>query len=114
MHYGLRTSSRRGFARAEGSGCRESLLSLSSSFPCTRSRRLAIISLLVVYGTVNLNEMAQFQGKLLFGFIPMWGAILQPLGMVIFIIAAFAETNRNPFDLAEGEKVVGVAKLMED
>ena len=64
---------------------------------------LAVISLLVVYGTVNLNEMAQFQGRLLFGFIPMWGAILQPLGMVIFIVAAFAETNRTPFDLAEGE-----------
>ncbi len=64
---------------------------------------LAIVSLLVVYGTVNLNEIAQFQGKLLFGFIPMWGAVLQPIGMVIFIIAAFAETNRTPFDLAEGE-----------
>ncbi len=64
---------------------------------------LAIISLLVVYGTVNLNEMAQFQGQLLFGFIPMWGVLLQPLGVIIFIIAAFAETNRTPFDLAEGE-----------
>jgi len=64
---------------------------------------LAIVSLLVVYGTVNLNEIAQFQGKFLFGFIPMWGAVLQPIGMVIFIIAAFAETNRTPFDLAEGE-----------
>ncbi len=64
---------------------------------------LAIVSLLIVYGTVNLNEIAQFQGKLLFGFIPMWGAILQPLAMVIFIVSAFAETNRTPFDLAEGE-----------
>ncbi len=64
---------------------------------------LAIISLLVVYGTVNLNEMARFQGQLLFGFIPMWGAILQPLGLIIFVVAAFAECNRTPFDLAEGE-----------
>lgn len=64
---------------------------------------LAIISLLIVYGTVSLTEMAQLQGQLLFGFIPMWGVVLQPLGAVIFIVAAFAETNRTPFDLAEGE-----------
>lgn len=64
---------------------------------------LSIVSMLIVYGTVNLNEIAQFQGKLLFGFIPMWGAILQPLAMIIFIVSAFAETNRTPFDLAEGE-----------
>ena len=67
---------------------------------------LAIISLLMVYGTVNLTEMAQFQGKLLFGFIPMWGIILQPLGAIIFIIAAFAEANRVPFDLVEGESEI--------
>jgi NADH-quinone oxidoreductase subunit H len=67
---------------------------------------LAIVSLLVVYGTVNLNEMAHFQGQLLFGFIPMWGIVLQPLGFIIFLVAAFAETNRTPFDLAEGESEI--------
>ncbi|MFW2368266.1 MAG: complex I subunit 1/NuoH family protein [Desulforhopalus sp.] len=67
---------------------------------------LAIVSLLVVYGSVNLSDIARFQGQLLFGFIPMWGAILQPLGMVIFIVAAFAECNRTPFDLAEGESEI--------
>ncbi|BDD89347.1 complex I subunit 1/NuoH family protein [Desulfofustis limnaeus] len=67
---------------------------------------LALVSLLAVYGTVNLSEMAQFQGRLLFGFIPMWGVVLQPLGVVIFIVAAFAETNRTPFDLAEGESEI--------
>jgi NADH-quinone oxidoreductase subunit H len=67
---------------------------------------LALVSLLVVYGTVNLTEMAQFQGQLLFGFIPMWGVVLQPLGVIIFIVAAFAETNRTPFDLAEGESEI--------
>ena len=67
---------------------------------------LALIGLLTVYSTVNLSEMAQFQGQLMFGFIPMWGFILQPLGVVIFIVAAFAETNRTPFDLAEGESEI--------
>jgi len=67
---------------------------------------LAIVSLLAVYGTVNMTEMAQFQGQLLFGFIPMWGVVLQPLGVIIFIVAAFAETNRTPFDLAEGESEI--------
>lgn len=67
---------------------------------------LALVSLLAVYGTVNLSEMAQFQGQLLFGFIPMWGVVLQPLGVIIFVIAAFAETNRTPFDLAEGESEI--------
>ncbi len=67
---------------------------------------LALVSLLVVYGTVNLNEIARFQGQLLFGIIPMWGVILQPLGVILFIVAAFAETNRTPFDLAEGESEI--------
>jgi NADH-quinone oxidoreductase subunit H len=64
---------------------------------------LALVSLLTVYGTIDLNQMAHFQGHLLFGFIPMWGVVLQPLGALIFIVSAFAETNRTPFDLAEGE-----------
>lgn len=67
---------------------------------------LALVSLLVVYGSVNLSEIARFQGNLLFGLIPMWGVFLQPLGAIIFIVAAFAEANRTPFDLAEGESEI--------
>lgn len=67
---------------------------------------LALVSLLCVYGTVDLSAMAQFQGQLIFGFIPAWGFVLQPLGVIIFIVAAFAETNRTPFDLAEGESEI--------
>jgi NADH-quinone oxidoreductase subunit H len=67
---------------------------------------LALVSVLMVYGTVHLTEIAQFQGELLFGFLPAWGIILQPLGAIIFITTAFAEANRVPFDLAEGESEI--------
>jgi NADH-quinone oxidoreductase subunit H len=34
----------------------------------------------------------------------MWNAILQPVGFITFLVAAFAETNRAPFDLPEAEQ----------
>ena len=64
---------------------------------------LAVLSLILATGTVRLGEMVQGQGELLFGFLPAWGVVIQPVGFVIFIVALFAEVNRNPFDLPEGE-----------
>ena len=67
---------------------------------------LSIVSMLITYGSISLNEMVRQQGELLFGFIPAWGIVLQPLAAVIFIVTAFAETNRAPFDAAEGESEI--------
>lgn len=67
---------------------------------------LAIVSMLITYGTISLNEMVHQQGELLFGFIPAWGIVMQPLAALIFIVTAFAETNRAPFDAAEGESEI--------
>ncbi len=64
---------------------------------------LAVLALILVYGSVRLNDMVVAQGDLLWGFIPAWGVVLQPVGFVLFLVALFAETNRNPFDLPEGE-----------
>jgi NADH-quinone oxidoreductase subunit H len=72
------------------------------------SMTLALISLLVTYGSINLVDIVNFQSKLLFGFIPAWGIVMQPLAAVIFIVTSFAEANRTPFDIAEGEsEIVG-------
>jgi NADH-quinone oxidoreductase subunit H len=67
---------------------------------------LSIIGIFMVFGSVQLNEIVRGQGELLFGFLPRWGIFVQPLGFVLFIAAAFAETNRNPFDVAEGESEI--------
>ncbi|CAG0906406.1 unnamed protein product, partial [Cyprideis torosa] len=61
---------------------------------------IVFFTAVVSFGVV---PFADDLGGLLFGFIPMWGVFLQPLGVIIFVVAAFAETNRTPFDLAEGE-----------
>ncbi len=72
------------------------------------SMTLAIISVIITYGSVNLVDMVNFQSKLLFGFLPAWGVVMQPLAAIIFIVTAFAEANRTPFDIAEGEsEIVG-------
>lgn len=62
---------------------------------------LSIVGALMVYGTADLSEMVRQQGDLLFGFLPKWGVFVQPLGALLFLVAAFAETNRTPFDLPE-------------
>lgn len=58
---------------------------------------LAIIALIMTTGTLNLSEIASQQHSW------HWNVFYQPLGCLIFIICAFAETNRAPFDLPECE-----------
>ncbi|MBI1921903.1 MAG: NADH-quinone oxidoreductase subunit H [Geobacter sp.] len=67
------------------------------------SMGLALISLVVTYGTLDLNTMVQWQSGLLFGALPAWGIFTQPLAFILFLTAAIAENKRVPFDLPECE-----------
>ena len=70
------------------------------------SMGLALMGILLVFSSFRMTEIVAGQGELLWGFLPRWGVIVQPLGFVLFITAVFAETNRNPFDLPEGESEI--------
>ncbi|MFH1680578.1 MAG: complex I subunit 1 family protein, partial [Candidatus Eisenbacteria bacterium] len=67
---------------------------------------VSLIGVLMVSQTLDLGEIVRQQGGLLFGFLPRWNVFLQPLGFLLFLVALFAETNRNPFDLPEGESEI--------
>src|SRR3989475_806356 len=67
---------------------------------------IAIIGLVMVYGTMNLQEIVRGQAKYLGGWIPLWGIVVQPVAFFVFLTAALAETKRVPFDLPEGESEI--------
>lgn len=100
-----------------GSGNKYSLMGALRASAQTISYELAlglsIVGVILLYGTFNLTEMTLAQqGPLHFNFmghaieaswLPNWGIFYQPLAALLFFTTAFAESNRLPFDLAEGE-----------
>src|SRR6201994_4559644 len=67
------------------------------------SMGLSIIALLMVTGTLSLREIAEQQHGFWGNGYFTWNVFKQPLGFLLFIVCAFAETNRSPFDLPECE-----------
>jgi NADH-quinone oxidoreductase subunit H len=60
---------------------------------------LSVLGLLMIYQSAQLEVIVRQQGELLWGFLPMWGIVLQPLAFFLFLAAALAENKRVPFDL---------------
>ncbi len=58
---------------------------------------LALIAILMLSGSLGLKEIVEQQRH------GLWYVVYQPLGFLIFLVCAFAECNRTPFDLAECE-----------
>lgn len=74
---------------------------------------LSIVPLLMIFGTLNLGEIVQYQAVEGWTLLPIWGeeplwkkaiiAVPMFISFVIFMTSIFAETNRLPFDLPECE-----------
>lgn len=63
------------------------------------SMSMALLAIVMLAATFNLNDIVKSQSGL-------WFIVLQPLGFVIFLISAFAESRRTPFDLPEAENEI--------
>ncbi len=84
-------------------GLRSSAQMISYELPLS----LALAAPLLMVGTLSLREVVNGQAGFQLGFIPKWTIFSFPspqiFSFLIFMIAAFAETNRVPFDLPEAE-----------
>ncbi|MEI7520518.1 MAG: NADH-quinone oxidoreductase subunit NuoH [Miltoncostaeaceae bacterium] len=58
---------------------------------------LSIVGVVMISQSLSLVDIANDQAA------HIWYIVYQPIGFIIFMIAAFAETNRTPFDLGEAE-----------
>jgi NADH-quinone oxidoreductase subunit H len=66
----------------------------------------SIIGVVMVYGSLNLMDIVRGQGALLWGVVPKWGLLTQPLAFILFLTAGIAATKRIPFDTPEGESEI--------
>ena len=79
-------------------GLRSAAQVISYEIPLT----LSVVGLILLAGTMSLNQIVLNQA----GWFTDWYVFRQPLGVLIFFIAATAEANRTPFDLTEADSEI--------
>jgi NADH-quinone oxidoreductase subunit H len=65
---------------------------------------LAVLTTVLMFGTLDLGTIVEKQVHYWFGFLPAWNVFAHPLAFTMFLICIHAEANRAPFDLAEAEQ----------
>ena len=64
---------------------------------------LALVGVLLMSGSLSLRSIVESQSGTWWGFLPRWNVFPQFVAFFCYLTAAFAETNRLPFDLPEAE-----------
>lgn len=68
---------------------------------------LAVLAIFMATGGYDPHQIvAAQQGTFAKGVLPNWNIFHQPIGFLVFFVCMFAETNRLPFDFAEGESEI--------
>ena len=67
---------------------------------------IALMGIFLVFGSLRLTDIVGGQGDLIWGWLPKWGVVVQPVGFLLFMGAVFAECNRTPFDMAERDSEI--------
>jgi NADH-quinone oxidoreductase subunit H len=65
---------------------------------------LAVLCIVLMFGSLNLETIVDQQAHYWGGWIPAWNVFSQPMAFLLFLICIHAEANRAPFDLAEAEQ----------
>ncbi|HWB54168.1 MAG TPA: complex I subunit 1 family protein, partial [Tepidisphaeraceae bacterium] len=65
---------------------------------------LAVLTIVAMFGTLDLGSIVDKQIHYWWGFIPAWNCFCQPAAFLMFLVCIHAEANRAPFDLAEAEQ----------
>lgn len=68
---------------------------------------LTLVGCFMVYGTLLLDQMVEWQHA------HVWGFIAQPLALILFFFSAIAEMKRVPFDAPEGESEIVAGYFLE-
>ncbi len=64
---------------------------------------LSLVGVLIMSGSFSLRDIVNAQSGHFWGFVPRWNIFPQFIGFFCYLMAAYAETNRIPFDLPEAE-----------
>ena len=64
---------------------------------------LSLVGVLMMAGTLSLREIVNSQSGFWLPYVPRWYIFPQFIAFFIYLMAAYAETNRIPFDLPEAE-----------